>query len=35
MRLERRRNGPVAIPADKLPALTAEQVRQTLESTRR
>jgi AbrB family looped-hinge helix DNA binding protein len=35
MRLERRRNGPVAVPADKLPTLTAEQVRQTLESTRR
>ncbi len=35
MCLERRRNGPVAVPADKLPRLTAEQVRQTLESTRR
>ena len=35
MRLERRRNGPVAVPVDKLPRLTAEQVRQTLEGTRR
>ena len=35
MRLEGRRNGPVPVPAEELPTLTAEQVRQTLESTRR
>ena len=35
MRLETRRNGPVAVPALDLPTLTARQVRETLESTRR
>ena len=35
VRLQRRRNGPVAVPAAPLPALTAEMVRQTLERTRR
>ena len=35
MRLERRRNGPIAVPADEIPTLTAEQVRQTLEHIRR
>ncbi len=35
MRLERRRHGPVAVADEKLPTLTAEIVRQTLERTRR
>ena len=35
MRLERRRHGLVAVAADELPTLTAEQVRQTLEQIRR
>ena len=35
MRLERRGKGVVAVPAEKLPALTAEQVRETLERVRR
>jgi AbrB family looped-hinge helix DNA binding protein len=35
MRLEPGRNGPVAVPVNELPTLTAEQVRETLESTRR
>jgi len=35
MRLERRRHGPVAVPAETLPTLTAQQVRETLERTRR
>lgn len=35
MRLERRGRGLVAVPAQPLPALTADQVRETLEITRR
>ena len=35
MRLERRRNGPIAVPADEIPTLTAEQVRQMLDHIRR
>jgi len=35
MRLEPRRHGPVAVPAEELPPLTADLVRQTLERTRR
>jgi AbrB family looped-hinge helix DNA binding protein len=35
IRLERRRHGPVAVPNERLPTLTADVVRQTLERTRR
>jgi AbrB family looped-hinge helix DNA binding protein len=35
IRLERRRRGPVAVADKKLPTLTAEMVRETLEHTRR
>lgn len=35
MRLERRGKGVVAVPEEELPALTAEQVREALERTRR
>jgi AbrB family looped-hinge helix DNA binding protein len=35
MRLERRGKGVVAVPESGLPALSAEQVRETLERTRR
>jgi AbrB family looped-hinge helix DNA binding protein len=35
MRLERRADGAVAVPEQTLPPLTAEQVRATLEQTRR
>jgi AbrB family looped-hinge helix DNA binding protein len=35
MRLERRSDGVVAVPEQTLPPLTAEQVRATLEQTRR
>jgi AbrB family looped-hinge helix DNA binding protein len=35
IRLERRRNGPVAVAEENLPTLTAEMVRKTLERTRR
>ena len=35
MRLEKRGKGLVAVPQEELPALTAEQVRETLERTRR
>lgn len=35
IRLVRRRNGPVAVPDEKLPTLTADIVRQTLERIRR
>ena len=35
MRLKKRGKGVVAVPADELPKLTAEQVRNTLESVRR
>jgi AbrB family looped-hinge helix DNA binding protein len=35
MRLERRSDGVAAVPDAELPPLTAEQVRQTLEQTRR
>ena len=35
MRLEKRGKGVVAVPEAELPALTAEQVRDTLERTRR
>ena len=35
MRLKKRGKGVVAIPDAKLPSLTAEQVRDTLESVRR
>jgi bifunctional DNA-binding transcriptional regulator/antitoxin component of YhaV-PrlF toxin-antitoxin module len=35
MRLEKRGKGVVAVPETELPALTAEQVRETLERTRR
>jgi AbrB family looped-hinge helix DNA binding protein len=35
MRLVRRRGGSVAVPAEKIPPLTDEVVRDTLERTRR
>lgn len=35
MRLERRGKGAVAVPQKKLPSLTAEEVRETLERVRR
>lgn len=35
MRLEKRGKGMVAVPQGKLPALSAEQVRETLERIRR
>jgi AbrB family looped-hinge helix DNA binding protein len=35
MRLEERQGGVVAVPLEPLPPLTAEQVRETLEQTRR
>lgn len=35
MRLKKRGKGVVAVPEGKLPALTAEQVRETLERVRR
>ncbi len=35
MRLKKRGKGEVAIPQDELPALTADQVRETLERVRR
>ena len=35
IRLERRRHGLVAVADEKLPTLTADMVRQTLERTRR
>lgn len=35
MKLAKRGKGVVAIPVSELPALTADQVRQTLERTRR
>jgi len=35
MRLEKRGKGVVAVPQRELPALTAEQVRETLERVRR
>lgn len=35
MKLAKRGKGVVAIPASELPSLTADQVRQTLERTRR
>lgn len=35
IRLEYRRHGPVAVPKEALPTLTAELVRQTVERTRR
>ncbi len=35
MRLKRRGNGVVAVPQKKLPPLTAEEVRETLERVRR
>ena len=35
MRLRKRGKGPVAVPNTKLPPLTAEQVRETLERVRR
>jgi len=35
IRLEKRRHGPVALAHEKLPTLTADMVRQTLERTRR
>jgi AbrB family looped-hinge helix DNA binding protein len=35
MRLEKRGKGVVAVPKTELPALTAEEVRETLERTRR
>lgn len=35
MRLVERDGAPVAIPSESLPALTAEQVREVLERTRR
>lgn len=35
MRLERRGRGVVAVPEDDVPELTAEEVRDTLERTRR
>jgi hypothetical protein len=35
MKLQKRGRGVVAVPDTKLPPLTAEQVRETLERTRR
>ncbi|HLE66385.1 MAG TPA: AbrB/MazE/SpoVT family DNA-binding domain-containing protein [Burkholderiales bacterium] len=35
MRLKKRGKGVVAVPEEELPALTAEQVRETLERVRR
>ncbi|HEY8644042.1 MAG TPA: AbrB/MazE/SpoVT family DNA-binding domain-containing protein [Candidatus Dormibacteraeota bacterium] len=35
MHLERGRHGPVAVPTDALPTLTADLVRETLERSRR
>jgi AbrB family looped-hinge helix DNA binding protein len=35
MRLKYGRRGPVAVPAEPLPVLTAELVRETIERTRR
>ena len=35
MRLKKRGKGVVAVPQDELPALTADQVRETLERVRR
>ena len=35
MRLKKRGKGVVAVPQDELPALTAEQVRETLDRVRR
>jgi AbrB family looped-hinge helix DNA binding protein len=35
MRLKHGRRGPVAVPAEPLPVLTAELVRETIERTRR
>ena len=35
MRLKKRGEGVVAVPEEELPALTAEQVRETLERVRR
>jgi AbrB family looped-hinge helix DNA binding protein len=35
VRLERRRHGLVGVPAERLPTLTAQLVRQTLERARR
>jgi AbrB family looped-hinge helix DNA binding protein len=35
IRLKRRGKGVIAVPDDELPTLTAEQVRETLESVRR
>jgi len=35
IRLERHRHGPVAVPQEDIPTLTADLVRQTLEHTRR
>ncbi len=35
MRLQKRGKGVVAVPQNELPALTAEQVRETLERVRR
>ncbi len=35
MRLKKRGRGVVAVPRDELPALTAEQVRETLDRVRR
>lgn len=35
MRLKKRGKGVVAVPQEQLPALTAEQVRETLERVRR
>lgn len=35
MRLKKRGSGVVAVPQEELPALTAEQVRETLERLRR
>jgi AbrB family looped-hinge helix DNA binding protein len=35
IRLRRGRRGPVAVPSQKLPTLTADLVRQTLDRTRR
>jgi AbrB family looped-hinge helix DNA binding protein len=35
VRLQRRRHGPVAVADEKMPTLTADIVRETLERTRR
>jgi AbrB family looped-hinge helix DNA binding protein len=35
IRLQQRGHGPVAVPQENIPTLTAEMVRQTLERTRR